>query len=62
MLRRRTETAPDDFAIDLQDNRFAGLLAKDGRYGIDPTSAEFSSTPAMNAILKAQRKRSKHDE
>lgn len=49
----------DNFTIDFEDSRFAGLLAKDGRFGIDPTSSEFSATPAMKQLLTEQRKRHK---
>ena len=47
----------DTFAVDLEDDRFRGLLNKDGRFGIDPTSQDFKSrdTKEMKRILHAQR-------
>ena len=43
--------------MDLNDDRFSGLLNKDGRFGIDPTSQDFKSrdTKEMKRILHAQR-------
>lgn len=56
------EAAVDSFRIDLGDNRFSALLARDGRFGIDPTSSEYRATPALQTILKEQRKRVRKDE
>lgn len=59
--RKASKEVADDFAIDIEDDRFSALLQKDGRFGIDPTSSEFKATPAMKKILKEQRKRSKNN-
>ena len=55
-IEEAKNTAPDDFKVDVQDNRFNKLLAGDSRFGIDPTSSEFKETQGMRDILSAQRK------
>ena len=50
-------SSPDNFQLDLQDDRFKALLDGDSRFGIDTTSAEYKETKAMKELLKEQSKR-----
>ena len=41
VFQAREKAPGQDFAVDLQDDRFAAVLEGDSRYGIERTAAEF---------------------